>query len=190
MNRVEHRVDAFLSRAVDLVDDADVGHPKVRLAGVVAQLVAGTMRIDDDDVEIRFDEGRVVVTAVPEDYVCLALGGPEDSLVVDAGEHQVPFGEMGLVLLALLDGGVGGVEILVALEALDRLPRQVTVGHGVPQNGDALARLAEEGGDMPRRLALARPGAHGADRDRRFGRSQHRVVWRDQVVRRTRRQRA
>ena len=49
----EDRVDALGLRAVDLVDDADVRHPEVRLAGVVAQLVARPVRVDDDDVDVR-----------------------------------------------------------------------------------------------------------------------------------------
>ena len=64
--------------------------------------------------------------------------------VVDAREDEVALGEVRLVLLALLDRRVGRVEILVALEALDGLLRQVAVGHRVPQHGHALARLAQQ----------------------------------------------
>ena len=184
VNRVEDRVDAFLRRAVDLVHDADVCHSQVRLARVVAELVAGAMRVDDDDVEIGLDERRVVVAAVPEDHVCLALRGPEDSFVVDPREYEVPLGEVRLVLFALLDGRVRGVEILVALEPLHGLLRQVAVGHRMAQHGDALAGLAEESGNMAGRLALAGASPHCADRHRRLRCGQHRVMWRDQVVRR------
>ena len=38
-----------------LVDDADVGHAQVRLARVVAELVPGAMRVDDDDVQVGLD---------------------------------------------------------------------------------------------------------------------------------------
>src|SRR2546430_13935517 len=65
------------------VDDADVGHAQVRLAGVVAQLVAGAVRIDDDDVQVRLDERRVVVTAVPQHDIRLFLGRAQDPLVVE-----------------------------------------------------------------------------------------------------------
>ena len=95
--------------------------------------------------------------------------------VVDAGEDEVALGDVGLVLLALLDGRVGRVEVLVALEALDRLLRQVAVGHRVAQHGDALARSAQQRGDVARRLALAGARAHGADGDDRLRRAQHRV---------------
>ena len=72
---------------------------------------------------------------------------------------------MRLVLLALLDRAVGGVEILVAREALDDLLRQVAVGHRVAQDGDALAVVAQELRDAAGRLALPGARAHRADRD-------------------------
>ena len=75
---------------------------------------------------------------------------------------------MRLVLLALLDGRVGRVEVLVTLESLDGLLRQVAVGHRVAQNGDALAGAAQDGGDVAGRLALARAGPHRADGDDRL----------------------
>jgi hypothetical protein len=70
-----------------------------------------------------------------------------------------------LVLLALLDGHVRLVEILVALEPLYRLPREIAVGHRVPKHGDALARIAQKRGHVSGRLALTGPGPDGADRD-------------------------
>ena len=189
-DRVEHRVDAFLRRAVDLVDDADVRHPQVRLARVVAQLVARPVRVDDDDVDVRLDERRVVVAAVPEDHVGLLLGAVEDRPVVDPGEDEVALGQVGLVLLAFLDRRVGGVEVLVALEALHRLRGEVAVGHRVAQDCDAVAGLAQERRDVPGRLALARAGADRADGDDRLGRGQHRLARRDQPERRAGRERA
>ena len=179
-DRLEDRVDAALVGAVDLVDDADVRHAQVRLARVVAELVARPVRVDDDDVEVRPDERRVVVAAVPDDHVGLLLGRLEDRRVVDAGEDEVALGEVRLVLLALLDRAVGRVEVLVAREALDDLLRQVAVRHRVAEDGDALAVVAQELGDAPRRLALAGARAHGADRDDGLRRRERRVVRREQ----------
>ena len=147
---------------------------------MVAQLVPGPVRVDDDDVHVGPDERRVVVAAVPHDHVRLLLGGLEDRRVVDAREDEVALGEMRLVLLALLDRAVGGLEILVALEALDDLFRQVAVRHRVAEHGDALAVLAEQLRDPARRLALARARAHGADRDDRLRGRDHRVVRRQE----------
>ena len=127
MDRFEHRVDSLLRRAVDLVDDADIGHAQVRLAGVVAKLVTRTMRVDHDDVDVRLDERRVVVAAVPQNDVGFRFGRSQDPLVVDAGKDEIALGEVRLVLLALLDGRIGCVEVLVALEPLHGLPRQVAV---------------------------------------------------------------
>ena len=188
-DRVEHRIDAFLRRAVDLVHDADIGHPQVRLARVVAKLVPRPVRVDHDDVHVRLHERGVVVAAVPDDHVRLLLGPVEDRGVVDPGEDEVALGDMRLVLLALLDCRVCGVEILVALEALHGLLGQVAVGHRVAQNCDTLAGLAQERRDVPGRLALARAGADRADRDSRLLRGQHRLARRDQAERRAGRER-
>jgi hypothetical protein len=139
------------------------------------------VRVDDDDVHVGLDERRVVVAAVPDDDVGFPLGGFEDGCVVDAGEDEIAFGEVRLILLALLDRAVGLLEILVALEALDDLLRQVAVGHRVPEHRDALAVVPEKLGDAPRRLALARARADGADRRHRLGRRDHRVVRREEL---------
>ena len=159
---------AFLGRGVDLVHDAGVGHAQVGLARVVAELVARPVRVDDHEMQVRVDEGDVVVAPVPDDHVGLLLGALEDGAVVDPCEDEVALGDVGLVLLALLDGRVGRVEVLVALEALDGLLRQVAVGHRVPENGHALARAAKDRGDVARRLALAGAGAHRTDGDDRL----------------------
>ena len=128
------------------------------------------------------DERRVVVAAVPDDRVRLGLGRLEDRRVVDAREDEVALGEVRLVLLALLDRAVGGVEILVAREALHGLLGQVAVGHRVAEHGDALAALAQEPGDVARGLALAGAGAHGADGDDRLRRREHRLDGREHAV--------
>ena len=179
-DRLEHRVDAALLGAVDLVDDAHVRQAQVRLARVVAQLVTRPVRVDDGDVHVRPDERRVVVAAVPDDDVGLLLGGREDRGVVDAGEDEVALGEVRLVLLALLDRAVGRVEVLVAREALDDLLREVAVRHRVAEDGDALAVVAQELGHAPRRLALPGAGAHGADRNDGLRRGERSVVRREQ----------
>ena len=91
-------------RGVDLVDDDDVGHAQVGLARVIATLVAGAERVRDDDMEVRAEEGQVVVAPVPDDDVGLLLGRPQDGLVVHASEDDAPSVDVGLVFLALLDG--------------------------------------------------------------------------------------
>ena len=97
---------------------------------------------------------------------------------------------MRLVLLALLDRRVGGVEVLVALEALDGLRRQVAVGHRVPQDGDALPGLAQQARDVARCLALAGARAHRTDGDDRLLGGQHRLARREQPESRARGERA
>ena len=64
--------------------------------------MAGAVRIDEHEVEVGPDERRVVVAALPDDDVGLVLSQVEDLRVVDAGEDDVPCGDVRLVLLALL----------------------------------------------------------------------------------------
>ena len=138
-DRLEHGVDSLLCRAVHLVHDADVRHAQVRLTRVIAQLVARAVRIDDDDVQVRLDERRVVVATVPENHVGFLFRRAQDLLVVDAREDEVALGEVRLVLLALLDRRIGRLEILVVLEPLHRLFREVAVRHRMAEHRDLLA---------------------------------------------------
>ena len=141
-------------------------------------------------MQVGLDERRVVVAAVPEDDVRFLLRRPEDALVVDACEDEVALREMRLVLLTLLDRRVGRLEILVALEPLYGLLRQIAVRHGMAQHRDALPGFAEQFCDAPCRLALARARTDRADRNGRLRRDEHRLPGRDQLVRCARRERA
>ena len=162
---VEHRLDALRRGGVHLVHDADVGHAEVRLAGVVAQLVPGAVRVDDDDEEVGPEERRVVVAAVPEDHVGLLLGLREDAPVVDAGEDEVAPRR--------------------CAARTPRAPRSCSRRRRGPRSARSAGRLAAPGrrrasGGGGRRpgarrragsrdaaggLALARAGAHRADGD-------------------------
>src|SRR6266511_966884 len=181
VDRVQHAVDAVLLRAVDLVHDADVRHAQVRLTGVIAQLVSRPVRVDDDDVQIGTDERRVVVAAVPDDHFGVALREVEDRRVVDAGEDEVSLRQVRLVLLALLDRRIRCVEIVVPLEALHRLSREVAVRHRVPDDRDALAGAAQQRRHSSRGLALTGARAYGADGDARLRRREHRLARREQL---------
>jgi hypothetical protein len=59
---------------------------------------------------------------------------------------------------------------LVIGEALHSLLDQVAVGHGVADGGHFIAHLAQDQRNAAGGLALARAGAHGADRNDRLGR--------------------
>src|SRR5256712_612448 len=62
-----HDLDVLRRRGIDLVDHDDVGHTDVRLARVVGELVSGTERVRDDDVQARFEDRRIVVPAIPQE---------------------------------------------------------------------------------------------------------------------------
>ncbi len=114
-------------------------------------------------------EGEVVVAPVPQDDVDFLLGHAQDLLVVDAGEDQHALRQVGFVLFPLLDGAVGGFQVVVAGEALRRLAHQIAVGHRVPNGGHLLPGVAQDFGHTAAGLALAAAGASGANRDDRLG---------------------
>ena len=157
---------------VDLVDDQHVGGPGVGLAGVVAGLVPGPQRVGDHDVQVGTVERQVVVAAVPQQHVGLGLGPLQDGVVVDPGVHDRARGQVGLVLLALLDGGAGRDQVVDAGEPLHGLAGQVAVGHRVADGHHLAAGGAQDLGHPPGRLGLARPGADGAHRHHRHRRHQ------------------
>ena len=172
----EHPLDLGRVGAVDLVDDDDVGHPEVRLARVIRELVAGAQRVDDDDQQVGPEERQVVVAAVPDDHVGLLLGALEDLGVVDAGVDDHARLDGGLVLLALLDRRMGGVDVGERREPLDAHPLEVAVRHRVPDEDDVEARVAQDPADAAAGLALPAARADGADGDDRTRALEHRPL--------------
>jgi len=55
---VAHPRDVIQIGGVDLVDDHHISHAQIRFARMIAQFVAGAMRIGHDDVEIALVEGE------------------------------------------------------------------------------------------------------------------------------------
>ena len=76
---------------------------------------------------------------------------------------------MGFVFLALLDGGLMLVEVVIIREALDFLANKVAIRHGMADGSHFIAKVAEDKRYPTRRLTFTRPGPYCADRDDRFG---------------------
>ena len=178
--RLDH-VDPLLRGALDLVDDHHVGAQQVHLARVIQELVPRPVRVDDHDLEVRLVERQVVVPAVPDDDVGLLLRLGEDRAVVDAGIDDDPLDDVGLVLLALLDGALVPVHVLERREALDLLLHEVAVRHRVPDDRELLAHLEQDVGHPAGGLALPAARADRADRDDREPALDHRPVRADQL---------
>ncbi len=126
--------DAFLGGAVHLVDHDHVGTPEIHLAGEVAQLVSGAMRVDHGHLEIGLDEGKVVVAPIPHDDVTprgIVLGSAQNGLVIVTRVDDVASHDVRLVLLHLLDGAIVLLEIGDLGEPLHLLGKEVPVRHGM-----------------------------------------------------------
>ena len=143
---------------------------------MVRELVARAEWIGDDDVEIGSEERQVVVPAVPDEHVALALGQLQHGRVVDPRVDRHAEGDRLLVLLSLLDGGVRAVDVLEAGEALHAHRLEVAVRHRMAHEPDAVAGGGEEGADATARRALPAPGSHGRDRDDGLRGLEHRRV--------------
>jgi hypothetical protein len=90
----------------------------VGLAGVVGALVAGAVRVSDDNLQVRNVEGEVVVAAIPQDDVDFFFGGAQDFLVIDTGIDDHAVIDVRFVLFALFDGAFVLVQVVVVREAL------------------------------------------------------------------------
>jgi len=72
-----------------------VGHARDALARVMRRHLRRPQGVGDGDVEIRPDEGKIVVAAVPDDYLGFHLRGGDDRGVVDAGVDDITGSDMG-----------------------------------------------------------------------------------------------
>ena len=156
------QLDPFERGGVHLVDQDRVGHANVGLAGVIAYRVIRPVGIHDRDQYIGHVEGEVVVAPVPDHHVRFLLGLAEDRLVVYAGVDDPVGVDVRLVLLALLDRHFVLRQVVVGLEALHRLLRQVSVGHRMSDDHDLPAGSREQLGHPSTGLALSGSGACGA----------------------------
>jgi len=183
-------IDRFRTRLRHLVDHHHVRAAKHRLARVIAQLVAGTQRVHDRDLEVRLVEREVVVAAVPQHHVGFRLRLLEDLCVVHARVDDRARSHVRLVLLTLLDRALVQIHVRHRGEALHRLRGKIAVGHRVTDRDHAALLVAQDADHATRGLALAAAGANRADADQRHLRLDHRLVGAHQLERGSRRHHA
>ena len=176
VNVLPHLGHSLGAGSVHLVDDHDVRRAQVGLPRVIAQFVAGPVRVRHDDVQVGPVKGQVIVPPVPDDHVRFLLRLAQDALIVHSGvDHHAPV-NVRLVLLPLLDGTLVASQVLVGGEPLHRLGNQVAVGHRVADHDHLLTLILEHVADVAGGLALAGAGAHGTDGHHRLAALQHRRV--------------
>ena len=136
--------------------------------------------VHNHDAQVGAIEGEIVIPAVPDDDVGFLLGFLDDLPVIHAGVDHRAQVYVRLILLALFDGAIVGVEVLEGSVALHDLPGEVPIGHRVADGDDPLAHVAQGPDDLPGRLALAGAGPGGADRDDGHGGLEHGAVGSEQ----------
>ncbi len=117
---------------------------------------------------IALIEGRLIVAAVPKDDIRVLFRLAEDLSVVYAGEDDRSAGQMRLILFSRLDRRIVLLEVLIALEPLDSLFREISVGHRMPHDGDLVAHTPQDFGRFSTGLALAATGSSRSNGDYRL----------------------
>jgi len=128
--------------------------------------------IDKGNVNARFEERKVIVTPVPENYISLCLSPRQYFLVINASVNRYSAIDMRLIFLPLLNGTVIPIEVVQATKALPDLLRQISIGHRVPDGHNLLSQPLQDLGHPPCSLALAYPGTYCGYRDNRLLRLQ------------------
>src|SRR5210317_2160499 len=135
--------------------------------------MARPMRISNANPKIGFVERRIVVAAVPDNYVSLFFRFFENRGVIRTCVDDHAIGNMRLVFFTFLNRALVPNKVLEGLETLYGLPCQVPVWHWMT-NGDCLqAEVTQYIGDTSRNLALAAAGSDRRNRDNRLARGQH-----------------
>lgn len=98
----------------------------------------------------------------------------KDRLVVDSRIDHRALGQVKFVHLAHLQRGIGVLQVPICPEPLHSLGRQVAIGHRMANHQRRQVSRPDGLCRPPRRLALARSGAHRANCDHRNPRHQHR----------------
>ena len=116
-------------------------------------------------MQVRTVERKIVIPAVPQNYIGLPLDLLEDLVIVDSGVNDGLVLEVGFILFPLLDGAVVPGQVLESGEPLDSLALQVAIGHRMAHYRDAQAPTFENGRHPSGKRALPDSGSHGADGD-------------------------
>jgi len=137
-------------------------------------------RVCDNNPEVWFVKGCVIVAPVPDDDVCLLLGRLQNSSIVRAGIYDHPVLDVWLVFFAFLDRALVKIKVLNRLKTLHGLLCKIAVRHWMANRDGFLAEVLEDMGDPTRYLAFSAAGSYCRNRDHGFSRQDHRCVWIEQ----------
>ncbi len=84
--------------------------------------MAGSVWVDDHNFQVCFVEGKIIISAVPEDDIRFFFSLFKDSSIIHAGINDDAVLDMGFVFFHFLDGALLFDHVLVGGKPLDLLP--------------------------------------------------------------------
>jgi hypothetical protein len=152
-----------------------VSHAHVDFARVVEQFVTRPVRVEQDNMDIRLKERRVVVASIPKNNIGFLFRLPQDATEIDSGVDRYSPLDVRLVFFYFLNGALLRDKIVKRGEALNDLIFEVPIGHGVTHYHHLPVEIPQNSGDFAGCLGFAAPGPNGANGYNRLIRLEHSV---------------
>ena len=113
------------------------------------------MRVSHNNLQVRHIKREVVIAAVPQNNVRFFLGLANNLFVIHTciDDHTVI--NVRLIFLALLNGALVFIEIVIICVALNFLCHEISIRHRVTDGGDFVTHLLQDGSHAPRGLTFA-----------------------------------
>ena len=92
------------SPSFTLVMIEQVGPPQVDLARIIQFLMAGSQCVQEDNLPVRRDERKIVVSTVPDDHLGFPLRSPKHLFVIHARVNRNPLLHQRFEFFPLFDG--------------------------------------------------------------------------------------
>jgi hypothetical protein len=123
--------------------------------------------VKDHQVQVRFDKGKVVVAAIPDDETGLLLGFPDYSFIVHSSVDHHSQANKWLIFFPFFNGTLVEVQVFKSGKTLACLIWKVSLRHGMPNSHHMVITVQEKAGHPARGGALAGAGPGGTDTDDR-----------------------
>ena len=138
--------------------------------------MTGPQCIHHDNIQVRPDKRKVIITPVPQNDIRFTGRFIEDALVVDTRVNRYTHIDVRFVFLTLLDRAFMSLQVRCCLKTLDPLHLEVTVGHGVANHGYVFTLVRQQPRQPLGQGTLASAGTCGRNAHYGFRRNELRLV--------------